>query len=88
MMNLHSSTVFQISVLLKDPSVHEALTLGIHTKGIKMKPNSENIGVYQIYYKVMNTIVPNFNIQKPLKKQLCSSHFFFNFNFIPFKFQK
>ena len=43
----------------QDPGAFEAINLGIHTKGFNIKPQSQNVAiVYRIYYKVMNTIVP------------------------------
>lgn len=47
------------SVSLTDKNLKQSLCLGIQTTGFDM-PNSEHIAlVYRIYYKAMNSIIPN-----------------------------
>lgn len=56
------------SVSLTDKNIKQLLCLGIQTLGFDM-PNSEHIAlVYRIYYKAMNSIIPNIAYAKQIHR--------------------
>ena len=71
--SLHNGPAFfncfpNFSISLSDLGAHQACSLGIYAKGFEMKPQSEDVAlIYRVYFKVMNSILPDIAYNNQLK---------------------